>query len=441
MSFDPALDLFPILAAVFAALTCGLLGNFLLLRRISMMGDAISHSILPGLVIAFLVTSSRSPLMMFFGAALAGLATVALVELVKKLGRVEPGAAMGVVFSVLFALGVLFIEQASARHVDLDADCVLYGQLETLVWFEAPLKLTELWSMATLEALPRQVTVLAFIFFASSFFVALFFKELRIVSFDPALATTQGINANLMHYGLMLFVAAATVAAFEAVGSILVIAMLVCPAASARLLTDRLGSQVGCSLLIAFLTAIVGYFEATMVPAWFGSGSVNAAGSMAVMGGVLLGLTIFLSPRHGLVAKRLRQRRLTRESAMDQLLAALLRAREKGAAWIELAVLARSAPAFDFEETAARARRLKFVERQGSELTLTELGLHQAKSVLRKHRGWESYLVENVGIRPDNVHALAEQLEHLKVEPEIEGPLDPHGQPIYPRDSEREEKS
>jgi len=138
VEFDLARDLFPLAAGVLAALGCGLLGNFLVLRRLSLMGDAISHSVLPGLVIAFLVTSSRGSLAMFIGATVAGLATVVLVEAVKRLGRVESGAAMGVVFSVLFALGVLLIEVASARGVDLDADCVLHGQLETLVWFSAP---------------------------------------------------------------------------------------------------------------------------------------------------------------------------------------------------------------------------------------------------------------------------------------------------------------
>lgn len=433
ISFDLALDLFPLMAAVLAALVCGLLGNFLVLRRISLMGDAISHSVLPGLVIAFLLTATRSPLMMFLGAAVAGLATVALVEVVKKLGRVEPGAAMGVVFSVLFALGVLLIESAAARHVDLDADCVLYGQLETMVWFDAPLDYTGLFSFATIGALPRQVVVLALMLCLSMIFVLSFFKELRVTAFDPALATSLGINANLMHYALMLFVAAATVAAFEAVGSILVIAMLVCPGATARLWTDRLGRQVFISLGFAAVSAASGYFGATSIPAWFGAGSVNAAGSMAVSAGLFLVLSVFFAPVYGLVAKRLRARRLHRDSAMDQLLAGLLRAQEKGASWIELRVLSQAATAFDVGAAALRAHRRGFVEKQGTELSLTAEGLEAAKVVLRRHRGWESYLVEDAGIRPDNVHALAEQLEHIAIEPDVAGGLDPHGQPIYPK--------
>ena len=163
MYFDLALDLFPLLAAALAAVCCGLLGNFLLLRKQSMMGDAISHSVLPGLVIAFLIASTRSPLVMLAGATIAGVVTVVLVEFVKRFGKVEPGAAMGVVFSILFALGVLLIEKAAVRHVDLDAECVLHGQLETLVWYSAPATISGLWSVETLDAIPRQIITLTII--------------------------------------------------------------------------------------------------------------------------------------------------------------------------------------------------------------------------------------------------------------------------------------
>lgn len=308
--FDIGLDLFPMLAATLAAVGCGLLGNFLVLRRLSLMGDAISHSVLPGIVIAFLITSSRHPMAMLLGAAVAGVATVVLVELVKKLGRVEPGAAMGVVFSILFALGVLLIEGAAVRHIDLDADCVLHGQLETLVWYSAPQTAGELFDWATVRAAPRQVVTLAGMVVLAIAFVAIFFKELRIAAFDPSLATTQGFNATLMHYLLMIFVAAATVASFEAVGSILVIAMLVCPAATARLLTDRLVTQLAVSVVVAFLSGIGGYIAAAAVPAALGLDAVNAAGSIAVVAGGLFGIAIIASPRHGMVAGMIRGRRL-----------------------------------------------------------------------------------------------------------------------------------
>lgn len=432
MSIDYGLDLFPLMAAVLAAVTCGVLGNFLVLRRQSLMGDAISHAVLPGLVIAFLVASTRSPLAMFLGAAIAGMVTVVTIEVVKRLGRVEPGAAMGVVFSVMFALGVLLIEKAAARHVDLDADCVLYGQLETLVWFEAPTTFTGLWSWATLEAMPRQVTLLLVMCALALAFVGVLFKELRIAAFDPSLATSQGIHAGAMHYALMIFVAAATVASFEAVGSILVIAMLIAPAATARLITDRLGTQVFCSIVVAVVCGVVGYFGATVVPAIFGGDSVNAAGSMTLVAGVLVTAAALLSPSHGLIARAVRRRKLGNVSAVDDLLGTLLRLRETGQQKVSATALPGHA-----DRAVTLATRLDLVRRFDGHVRLTPTGLDRATAVLRRHRLWEDYLVTDAGLSADHVHDPAEQLEHLPLEPASDALVDPHGKPIPPRTADR----
>ncbi|MEM0914250.1 MAG: metal ABC transporter permease [Planctomycetota bacterium] len=431
MIFDLGLDLFPLTAAILAAVTCGLLGNFLVLRRQSLMGDAISHAVLPGLVVGFLVTSSTSSsLAVLAGAALAGVVAVVLIELVKKLGRVEPGAAMGVVFSVMFASGVLLLEQAAARNVHLDADCVLYGQLETLAWFEAPPTLAGLWSWSTVEAIPRQVWLLGAVGVVSLAFVAVLFKELRIAAFDPELATSQGIHAGFMHYALMVLVAAATVASFEAVGSILVVAMLIAPAAVARLTTDRLGSQLGVSLAAAVATAVLGYFGATAVPDLFGAGSVNAAGSMTVVAGGLVVAAALFSPTHGLVARSLRRRKLGRDTAIDDLLATLYRAGETGVDSLTVprlrdALLGRPVPA-----ALAVARREGLIADRGNGVGLTADGKHVAARLVRNHRLWERYLVDRAGVTPDHAHDPAERLEHLDVRPDLGPTTDPHGKPI-----------
>ena len=427
-AFGIGADLFPLLAAVLAALTCGLLGNFLVLRRLSLMGDAISHSVLPGLVIAFLIAASRSPLVMFLGAAVAGVATVVLVELVKRLGRVEPGAAMGVVFSVLFALGVLLIRQVeSLGNIDLDADCVLHGQLETLAWFGAPDSWAALLSPATLDAVPRQVWTLLGMFTLASAFVAALFKELRLAAFDPALATSQGFSAPVLHYALMVLVAGATVASFEAVGSILVIAMLICPAAAARLLTDRLLPQIAVSLLAALVAAVGGYLGATAVPGAFGLGAVNAAGSMSVGAGVLVAGAVVASPRHGLVSTWLRRRALSVSVARDDLLAGLYRAAESGAA----APAHTGLSAFRMARASASARRAGLLSADDP-ARLTPAGEHTAREIVRRHRLWEHYLVEEAGLAPDHVHPTAEQLEHTPLAPAGDPATDPHGRPIPP---------
>lgn len=418
MTLSPALDLFPVLAAVLTALCCGLLGNFLVLRKLSLMGDAMSHSVLPGLAMAFLITGSRSAPVMFVGAAIAGVATVVLVEVIKRFGRVEPGAAMGVVFSVLFALGVLLIERA-ARNTDLDADCVLHGQLETLVW-NGPAEWSALELGSVLSAAPPTVWTLAITCLLTLVLVVALYKELRLAAFDPASATALGFNATVLHYLLMIFVAGATVAAFEAVGSILVIAMLIVPAATARLLTDRLVSQLLVSVVIAITAALFGYLGAYSVPAWFGKAEVSAAGSIAVVLGGFLAIAALLGPRYGVLATAFRRRRLAGSIAVDDVLGRLYRHEEDGA---PLPTLPASA--------LRRGRKRGLVEPE--RFALTERGRQQAEALVRRHRLWENYLVERAGLSSDHVHDAAERLEHLPdAEPPARSAVDPHGRPIPP---------
>ncbi len=423
------LDLFPLIAGVLAALSCGLLGNFLILRKQSLMGDAISHAVLPGLVAAFLIAQSRNPAIMFIGAAISGLVTVMLTELIKRLGRVEPGAAMGVIFSVLFALGVYMLESGALRGVDLDADCVLHGNLQSLFW-RMPETWSDVFSAQSLREVPRQVWTLLGTAVGVIAFIGLFFKELRIASFDAGISTVQGIHAGAMNLVLMSFVAIAAVASFEAVGSILVIAMLICPAATARLLTDRLGSQILVSAIMAFLSATLGYWFASVL-------DVNAAGMMSVTSGALLSVCIFASPTHGIVAKRIHQRRLSRTVALEDVLGTLYRVREADDRIATGSLLRHLGQPQRTGRALSRAIEQGLVMESDHRLTLTDQGLRQAADVIRRHRLWEGYLVDRVGLSPDHVHETAEVLEHLDVSSRlpslVDRETDPQGKPI-PRD-------
>jgi len=437
-----SLDLPPILAASFAALSCALLGNFLLLRRQSLMGDAISHAVLPGLVGAFLLTSSRSSLPMFLGALAAGILAVALIELVRRLGRLDSGAAMGVVFSIMFALGVLLIEQAAARHVDLDADCVFSGQLETITWFLPP-DSPRSWTLGALlgggpNALPRQVTTLAAVTLIVIAFVALFFKELRITSFDPQLATALGFRSGLVSAALMALVAAGAVASFEAVGSILVIAMLICPAATARMLTDRLGAQVLLSALFALASALLGYYLGAHAPLHLGfTSGLSAAGMIATASGAFLAAAIIFSPSQGVIARELRRLRLSATIAREDLLAMLYRLEELGLTRALTTAQARAALAagpLPARLAAHRAARHGQIESANNRLSLTPAGRAVARSLVRRHRLWETYLVRELSLRPDHVHAHAELLEHIPLlPPDLGESRDPHDKPIPPQ--------
>jgi manganese/zinc/iron transport system permease protein len=286
------LDLPPLLAAMLAGGTCGLLGSFLVLRRESLLGDALSHAVLPGIVIGFALSGLRSGPAMLAGALAAALLATFLIGRVRAAARLDPGVATGLVFTGFFALGLVLLEVTGARNADLDLDCVLFGQLETLVWPEAR-GVASLADPAALAALPRQLGLLAAVAVAAVLFVALCWQPLRLICFDPDFARSIGLRVARWETLLNLFVAAAAVAAFEAVGSILVVAMLVCPAVAMRLLTGRYAVQVvGGGLLGAGLGA-VGVLVAGPLPAALGAGfALNAAGVIGTLGGVVVAVAL-----------------------------------------------------------------------------------------------------------------------------------------------------
>jgi manganese/zinc/iron transport system permease protein len=432
---EPALVVPQLLAAVLAACLCGLLGNFLVLRRMSMLGDAISHAILPGIVVSFLLLGSRSTPAMLAGALAAGVVGVLLIELVRRVARIEGGAAMGVVFSGLFALGVLLMERA-ARNVDLDAGCVLYGNLEGILWLSLD-RWSDLLRPAAWGAAPRQVVALGVMLALSAGLVVVFFKHLRLACFDPGLADALGFPSWIVHTALAVLVAAAAVGAFEAVGSILVIAMLVCPAVTARQLTDRLIAQVWLSLGISVVTAVGGYALAVWGPGWVGWGaSVSAPGMMTVLAGVLLVTAIIVSPGRGVVARWVRRRRLGVEMAREDVLAALYRRGEGATAWGELVPAGRAGARG--ARDALRRGLVTGDPRRAESLALTRAGQEAAREVVRSHRLWETYLVHEAGQRPDHVHDAAMALEHLRDEQSGQrlsgqippSPTDPQQKPI-----------
>ncbi len=288
-----AVDLWIVAIGTLCAMACALLGNFLVLRRMSLMGDAISHAVLPGLVIAFLATGTRSLLPMFAGAMAAGALTVLLTFWIHRLGRIDRGASMGIVFTTLFALGLLLLEQARSSNVDLDADCVLFGDL---LWVSQNVAWE--WDLGRhVLAVPRGALTLGCVFLLDLGFVLLLLKELRISTFDPELADTLGFRSAALQYLLMILVALTAVAAFEAVGSILVIAMLIIPPATAHLLSDRLGGMIAASLLAAALCAPAGHALATLT-------DTETSGMMAVSALALFLLAALLAPRHGWLARR-----------------------------------------------------------------------------------------------------------------------------------------
>lgn len=281
-------SLVPMAMGVFAAVACTLAGNFLVLRRQSLVGDAISHVVLPGIVLGFIVSGGTSAPWMLAGAAIAAVIAAIAFEAVRRAARVEAGAAMGVVFTAMFALGVLLLEQSDARSVHVDVEHALYGNLESHIWL-AGTDWSALFRADALAALPSEVVMLGVVTLALGALVALFFKELRLVTFDPDYARSIGVPAAAIGFGVILSAAFAAVTAFSAVGSILVIAMFICPAAAARLLTNNLATQIWLSIAIGALSAIIGFVAAGHAPLWLGfQSTVSAAGMIAVVSGLFV---------------------------------------------------------------------------------------------------------------------------------------------------------
>lgn len=238
-----------LLMGFLVTLACGLVGNFLILRRMALVGDAISHSVLPGLAVAFLLAQSRGPLVMFAGALAAGITTTVLIEFIHRNTRVKQDSAIGIVFSTLFALGVVLIS-LKAGQIDLDTDCVLYGELGN-VWLEPKTV------FAGFE-LPPQVLTMGIASLLVIALILIFYKELLVSSFDPGLAATLGIRPGFVHYALMAVLSVVVVSAFRAVGAVLVVAMLILPGATAYLLVSRLPAMLWLSALHAALSAVMG---------------------------------------------------------------------------------------------------------------------------------------------------------------------------------------
>ena len=291
------LSLTPLVIGCLAAVACALPGNFLVLRRQALIGDAISHVVLPGIVVAFLVTGTISTGPMLIGSAAAALLAVAMIEAIRRFGRIEPGAAMGVTFTTLFAAGVLLLERSDTSGVHLDVEHALFGNLESLIWLQAS-GWHSLIDPAALAALPPELFRIAAVTLIIVSLLIVFWRPLAISTFDEGFAATLALPVRAIGLGLVIVSASAAVAAFDAVGSIIVIAMFICPPAAARLMTNRLGAQVAWSVAFALISAVAGFVLAGYGPLWLGgTDAVSAAGMIATVSGVILGLAALVGPQ------------------------------------------------------------------------------------------------------------------------------------------------
>jgi manganese/zinc/iron transport system permease protein len=285
--------------ASIVAVACAMPGVFLVLRRMAMMSDAISHAILLGIVIAFFLVGELASPLLIVGAALSGVLTVSLVELINRTRLVKEDASIGLVFPLLVSIGVILIARY-AYNIHIDIDAVLLGELAFAPFDRIYVNGHDLG--------PASLYVMGVILALNLVFILVFYKELKVATFDAGLAAALGFSPGLIHYGLMGLVSVTAVGAFNAVGSILVVALMIAPPAAAYLLTDSLPRMILLSALIGVVSAVSGFWAAILLDA-------NIAGSMATASGLIFLVVFLLAPGRGLAAAAVRRTRQKREFA------------------------------------------------------------------------------------------------------------------------------
>lgn len=293
-----------LLIALVTTASCSILGVFLVLRKMSMIVDAISHTILLGIVLGFALTHSLTSPLLMVGAVIIGLVTVYLIELLVKTRRMNEDAATGIIFPLLFSIAVILIS-IEFSHVHLDIDMVLVGNI-----------LLSSFEQLTINGInlgPKMLYIMGGVFILNLTFVLVFYKELKVVSFDPLLASVLGFSPFLIHYILMGLISLTAVAAFNVMGSILVIALMIGPPISALMVTDRLHWTILASVIVGAINTVVGYQFALIL-------DVSVSGMIATVTLVVFLLFVSFAPKKGVIIRFIKRRRLKESYAVILLL-------------------------------------------------------------------------------------------------------------------------
>ncbi len=287
-----------VLTAGLVATACGLLSPLLIVRRVALMADAVSHAVLPGIVAVFLLLGTRSPVWVIVGAAVVAVICVVSIDALRESGLVHSDAAIALVFPALFALGVLGVHRWT-ENIHLDLDSTIYGEIAF-----TPLNTI---TIAGIDV-PQSIIVLAPVVALNALLIVAFWKELKVTSFDPGFSRVAGFAPRLVARGLLIAVALTAVSAFESVGAILVIALLIVPGATAYLLSNRLSVMVAISVAVGWIAAVGGYAGASAIDA-------SIAGAMGLTATLCFAVALVVAPRHGLIAQARRRATVRRAEA------------------------------------------------------------------------------------------------------------------------------
>jgi ABC-type Mn2+/Zn2+ transport system permease subunit/Mn-dependent DtxR family transcriptional regulator len=406
-----------IVASSMVGLMCGVLGCFIVLRNMSLVGDALAHAILPGVVVAYMLVG-YSAMAFFTGAVVAGLATAVGITWIQQRVNTKNDAAVGIVFTSMFSLGVILISRISRQDgVHLDLKDFLFGY--ALGVSDTDLLLTGLVMVYVLVS------------------VVVFYRYLFTSTFQSVVAETMGISVQLLHYFLMLLLSFAVVASLQTVGVILVVAMLITPAATALLLSQRLQRVLVIAGLIGMLSAIFGM----VVAVWL---NTPPGPAMALVATFFYLMTVVLAPRRGMVAKARYRRQRRQLTEREDILKRIFRQSQGGQLPQPSLIREQLDMSMSVWNRQLKTLRSKGLV-EGEALVLTDSGRLMALRLVRAHRLWETYLNQEVGLSADQIHAEAERLEHLltdemleRVDRELGYPTrDPHGSLIPPREEKK----
>lgn len=417
---DPALRL-SLIGAILLGLNCGMLGSFVVVRRMALVGDTLSHAVLPGVALGFLYSMTKDPLVILVGATVVGGLAMLVVSWIMNTTRLKQDAALGLVLSSFYAVGIcLFtIIQRLPTGAKSGLDKFMFGQASALNGADA-----------MLIAITTAVSLA---------FVALFYPGLQVLSFHRGFGETLGLPMRFLHHALMLLTSFAIVVAMQAVGVVLVSAMLIIPPATAYLLTDRLHRMMILAAVIGVATASLGAFLSFL-------GSNLPTGPLMVLAGTMFfSIAFFFAPRHGWLVRMWRLRRKRQRTERENTLKAMHRVlenrgfKDEAVSLLELANVLRE----PLDEARARVQRiahagLATINDGGDAVHFTPAGEQLARSIVRNHRLWELYLTNIAHFEPDHVHDDAEKIEHMLSEEEVRNlerrlafpEIDPHGRKI-----------
>ena len=402
-----------LIASSLVGVMCGILGCFIILRNMAMIGDALSHAILPGVVVGFMI-AGHSILAIFTGSVVAGLVTAVLITLIQRNVKSKEDAAIGIVFTFMFALGVMgisFISRKEGVHIDMKD--FLFGNVLGVA--DQDLLLTSLITLYIIACL------------------IIFYRYFLITTFQSVIAETMGISVSTIHYFLMLLLSFAVVASLQSVGVILVVAMLIIPASCAYLLTERLDRMLVISGLIGLLSTISGLFVAIK---W----ETTPGPAMTIVAAFFYFLAVLLAPKKGLLIRYYVRKTKQQKIWMEDVLKQMLKLSEKEELSMQTLEDAGYIGRRKLSRVLNRLDRKNLVELSSDEIALSDKGEEYATRLVRPHRHWETYLVKKLGLTADQIHEQAEKYEHIltdefleKMDKRLGFPdLDPHGSPIPP---------